>query len=49
VVNSPEMREQLALQGAEPASGTPDEFRKAIREELVANAKLVKAMDLKAE
>jgi tripartite-type tricarboxylate transporter receptor subunit TctC len=49
VVNTPETREQLALQGAEPASGTPDEFRNAIREELVTNGKLVKQMDLKAE
>ena len=49
VVNTPEMREQLALQGAEPATGTPEQFRGAIREELVANGKLVKAMDLKAE
>ena len=34
VVATPEMKEQLALQGAEPATGTPEEFRKAIREEL---------------
>jgi tripartite-type tricarboxylate transporter receptor subunit TctC len=49
VVATPEMREQLAQQGAEPATGTPDEFRKAIREEIVETGKLVKAIGLKGE
>jgi tripartite-type tricarboxylate transporter receptor subunit TctC len=49
VVNSPEVRDQLALQGSEPASGSPEEFRKAIQDELVVNGKLVKQMDLRAE
>ena len=49
VVNTPEMKEQLALQGAEPATGTPEEFRKAVQEELVETGKLVKAIGLKAE
>ena len=49
VVNTPEMREQFALQGAEPATGTPEEFRRAVREELVAAGKLVKAIGLKVE
>ena len=49
VVNTPEMKEQLALQGAEPAIGTPEEFRRAVQEELIEAGKLVKAIGLKAE
>jgi len=49
VVATPEMREQLALQGAEPATGTPEEFRKAVYEELIETGKLVKAIGLKSE
>ena len=49
VTATPEMREQLALQGAEPATGTPEEFRKAVYEELIETGKLVKAIGLKAE
>ena len=49
LVGTPEMKEQLALQGAEPATGTSEEFRAAVREELVEVGKLVKAIGLKAE
>jgi tripartite-type tricarboxylate transporter receptor subunit TctC len=49
VVSTPEMREQLALQGAEPATGTSAEFRKAVEEEFIETGKLVKAIGLKAE
>jgi tripartite-type tricarboxylate transporter receptor subunit TctC len=49
VVSSPEMREQLALQGAEPATGSPAEFRKAVYEELMETGKLVKVIGLTAE
>lgn len=49
IVATPEMREQLALQGAEPATGTSDEFRRAVQEELLEIGKLVKAIGLKAE
>jgi len=49
VVATPEMKEQLALQGAEPATGTSEEFRNAVHEELVEAGKLVKAIGLKAE
>jgi tripartite-type tricarboxylate transporter receptor subunit TctC len=49
VVNAPETREQFALQGAEPATETPAEFRREVQEELVRSGKLVKAMGLKAE
>ncbi len=49
VVATPEMRDLLAAQGAEPATGTPQEFRAAIREELIETGKLVKAIGLKDE
>jgi tripartite-type tricarboxylate transporter receptor subunit TctC len=49
VVSTPEMKEQLALQGAEPATGTPEAFRKAVQEELIETGKLVKAIGLTAD
>jgi tripartite-type tricarboxylate transporter receptor subunit TctC len=49
VVALPEVREQFAQQGAEPASGTPEEFRRAVQEELHEVGKLVKAIGLKAD
>lgn len=49
VVSTPEMREQFALQGSEPATGTPEEFRKAVQQELIETGKLVKAIGLKSE
>lgn len=49
VVGAPDMREQLALQGSEPATGTSEEFRKAVQQELVETGKLVKAIGLKSE
>ena len=49
VVASPETRDLFATQGAEPATGTPAEFRKAIADELASAGKLVQAMGLKAE
>ena len=49
IVSTPELREQFAIQGAEPATGTPAEFRKAVQEELVRTGKLIKAIGLKAE
>ena len=49
VVASPDVREQFALQGAEPASGTPEEFRKAVQDELLEMGKLVKLIGLKAD
>ena len=48
-VNTSETREQFALQGAEPATGAPAEFRSAVQEEFVRTGKLVKAIGLKAE
>jgi tripartite-type tricarboxylate transporter receptor subunit TctC len=49
LVKTPEVREQLTLQGVEPASGTPEEFRKAIQAELIETGKLIKAIGLKAD
>ena len=49
VVAAPDVREQFASQGAEPASGTPEEFRKAVQEELIETGKLVKLIGLKAD
>jgi len=49
VVAAPDVREQFALQGAEPASGTPEEFRKAVQDELVEMGKLVKVIGLKVD
>ena len=49
IVNTPEAREQFAMQGSEPATGTPAEFRRFVQEEFVETGKLVKAIGLKAE
>ena len=49
VVATPEVREQFAQQGAEPATGTPEEFRKAVQEELAEMGKLVKIIGLKVD
>jgi tripartite-type tricarboxylate transporter receptor subunit TctC len=49
IVKTPETREQFALQGVEPATGTPEEFRRAVQEELIEAGKLVKVIGLKAE
>ncbi len=49
VVGTSEIREQFALQGAEPATGAAEEFRKAVQQELVEMGKLVKTIGLKAE
>jgi tripartite-type tricarboxylate transporter receptor subunit TctC len=49
VVSTQEIREQFALQGSEPATGAPEEFRKAVQQELIETGKLVKAIGLKSE
>jgi tripartite-type tricarboxylate transporter receptor subunit TctC len=49
VLQAPEIRHQFAQQGSEPATGTPEEFRNAIANELAAAGKLVKAIGLKVE
>jgi tripartite-type tricarboxylate transporter receptor subunit TctC len=49
VVGSPDVREQFASQGAEPATGTSEEFRKAVHDELLETGKLVKLIGLTAD
>jgi len=49
VVATQEVREQFAQQGAEPATGTPEEFRRAVQEELNEVGKLVKIIGLKVD
>lgn len=49
VLASPEMRERLEAQGAEPAPDTPDEFARFIDRELVKYAKIVKASGAKVD
>jgi len=49
VVATPEVREQFAQQGAEPATGTPEAFRRAVQDELNEVGKLVKIIGLKVD
>jgi len=47
-LQSPDVREKLARLGAEPMDYNPEQFNAYIREEIVANAALVKAAGIKA-
>ncbi|MEQ1772828.1 MAG: tripartite tricarboxylate transporter substrate-binding protein [Burkholderiales bacterium] len=47
--NLPEVKNLLATQATEVVTGTPEEFRKVIADSLVKNAKVIKAIGLKAE
>jgi tripartite-type tricarboxylate transporter receptor subunit TctC len=47
-LQSPELKERLAALGAEPMPMAPDKFDTYIREEYVANAKIVKAAGMQA-
>lgn len=49
VVNTQEVKEQFAFQGAEVATGTPGEYRRALQQEITELGKAVKAAGLKAE
>jgi tripartite-type tricarboxylate transporter receptor subunit TctC len=49
IVNEQEMRTYLAAQGLEPATSTPDELARLIRDEIPKFAKIVKAAGIKAE
>ena len=49
VVNTQEIRDQFAFQGAEVATSTPGEYRKAVQDEITELGKAVKAAGLKAE
>ena len=45
----PEVREKMARLGAEPMDFTPERFNAYIRDEIAANAALVKAAGIRAE
>jgi len=49
LVNTPEMKQTLTAQGADPATDTPEEFAKYIREEVARAARVVKAAGIKPE
>jgi tripartite-type tricarboxylate transporter receptor subunit TctC len=49
ILNSPEMRERLTAQGAEPAPTSPDEFAAFIRSEIAKYARIVKASGAKVD
>jgi tripartite-type tricarboxylate transporter receptor subunit TctC len=49
ILNSPEMRERLTTQGAEPAPTTPGEFAAFIQSEIPKYARIVKASGAKVD
>jgi tripartite-type tricarboxylate transporter receptor subunit TctC len=49
ILNSPEMRERLTAQGAEPAPTTPGEFAAFIQSEIPKYARIVKASGAKVD
>jgi tripartite-type tricarboxylate transporter receptor subunit TctC len=48
-LHSPDVRDKLSKLGAEPMEYTPDQFNAYIRDEITANAALVKAAGIKVE
>lgn len=49
ILNSPEMRERLTAQGAEPAPDTPEQFGAFIQQELAKYGRIVKASGAKVD
>jgi len=49
ILNSPEMRERLVAQGAEPAPMTPDQFAAFVQSEIPKYARIVKASGAKVD
>jgi tripartite-type tricarboxylate transporter receptor subunit TctC len=49
IVGTPEMRDNLARQGAEVRTNSPDEFASFIRSEMARWAKIVKDANVKVE
>ncbi|MDP2238968.1 MAG: tripartite tricarboxylate transporter substrate-binding protein [Burkholderiales bacterium] len=47
-VNLPEVKKALDVQATEVVTGTPEEFRKLVKDSMAKNAKVVKAVGLKA-
>ena len=48
-LHAPDVREKLARLGAEPMDYTPEQFNTYLRNEIAANAALVKAAGIKAQ
>jgi tripartite-type tricarboxylate transporter receptor subunit TctC len=49
ILNSPDMRERLVAQGAEPAPMSPDQFAAFVRSEIAKYARIVKASGAKVD
>jgi len=49
IVNAPEVRKQLAAEGAEPVANTPEEFAQWLRQDIARWAKVVKAANVRVE
>jgi tripartite-type tricarboxylate transporter receptor subunit TctC len=49
ILNSPEMREKLVAQGAEPAPTSPEQFAAFVKSEMVKYARIVKASGAKVD
>jgi tripartite-type tricarboxylate transporter receptor subunit TctC len=49
ILNSPEMRERLTAQGAEPAPTTPGQFAAFIQSEIPKYARIVKVSGAKVD
>jgi tripartite-type tricarboxylate transporter receptor subunit TctC len=49
VVNTPEVRQALIAQGADPETNAPEAFAKFIRDEVARAARVVKAAGIKPE
>ena len=49
IVNTPDVRQALIAQGADPQTNTPEEFAKFIREEVARAARVVKAAGIRPE
>jgi len=49
MLRTPDMRERLLAQGAEPAPGTPDEFARFVATEAAKYARIVKASGAKVD
>jgi tripartite-type tricarboxylate transporter receptor subunit TctC len=48
-MTSPQMKERLQSQGADPLSGTPQQLADLVKSELAKYAKIVKAANIKVE
>ena len=49
IMNLPDVKKQLAAEGAEPVANTPEEFAKWLRQDIARWAKVVKAANVRVE